>query len=109
MEQTNLSQVLEELKICGCGLPEYTINIIRDILIIIHETNIEMRQESILNLLGINEDNHNVYGLYQYLLYTLDEAGYITHGSSIGGAWITDKGIDLLFKLINIEETDYYE
>ena len=54
-------------------------------------------------------DIDDVYGdpLYLYLAYDLDRVGCIEHGSSIGGAWITEFGEAVLTLFSKyIEETE---
>ena len=40
------------------------------------------------------------------LAYAMDAAGFTDHGSSIGGAWLTDEGKMFLFVLRNNKEVE---
>jgi hypothetical protein len=71
---------------CGCGDPSNAARVLRDILAL-HPL-YEHRQE----LEQILPDE----GLRYLMLYTLDHFDLTDHGSSIGGAWLTDKGRSVL-------------
>ena len=106
-----LSEFDKMLGLCGCGNPEYTHMVIRERLEAIYEydfkdgkRNYNYDKESydkkwnrIDNILGIERlntrDNKAYYGMIQFMMYELDSCGFLEHGSSIGGAWITDLGI----------------
>lgn len=88
------------LGICGCGRPEDTEEVIRQILIVQNsEDNFQDKQNKLSNLCDSNIENDNYYGLIQFVLYILDDKEFLEHGSSISGAWLTKKGkiyLDLL-------------
>jgi hypothetical protein len=74
----------DTLGMCGCGNPEEAYALIRDILALapFYE---ESRWQLVERLTGGGAANHIV-------LSTLDHAGLIEHGSSLSGAWLTEKG-----------------
>ena len=41
-------------------------------------------------------DDSIQYGMLQFLAYVLDSYGFTTHGSGIGGCWLTEDGERLL-------------
>lgn len=79
---------LQELRVilqewfCGCGHPEVAAERLRDLLAL-HPL-YEHRAE--LNALIPDE------GIQYLVLYMLDRLELSEHGSSVGGAWLTDKG-----------------
>lgn len=108
----------EILDTCGCGRPDDTESVIKDILNIINDylNVLENRNDDKINLAydkkikrlnnlcGVEiENNTNYDGLIQFVLYMLDSAGFLEHGSSIGGAWLTDLGRMFLYVLNNVE------
>ena len=50
----------------------------------------------------------DIYGnpLLMVLAYAMDAAGFTDHGSSIGGAWLTDEGKMFLYVLRNNKEVE---
>ena len=108
----------EILNTCGCGRPDDTTSVIKDILNIINdydnerqnynreEINIayDKKQNRLNNLCGTEiKDNTNYDGLIQFVLYMLDSAGFLEHGSGIWGAWLTDLGRMFLYFLNSVE------
>ena len=94
--------IYEDLKLCGCGSPERTWEIIRLILIAQSQDGYENRINMLNNICNINiEDSNNYDGLIQFVLYVLDDHEFLEHGSSIGGAWLTEKG-KLFLDLLNM-------
>lgn len=101
-------EVLNKLNCCGCGSPQLTLNVIKEILNIRSSCeDYNLRLKKIAELFGVTEMNDNLYGLYQYLLYQLDEIEILEHGSSVCGAWLTDYGKELLKQLNEFKEEDY--
>ena len=79
--------VFGEIGLCGCGYPDSVLDMIQEFL--------EKK----------SEERHSIYDeeaeefakkwalqMTYYLAYTLDHHGFTEHGTSISGAWITDKG-----------------
>lgn len=97
----------EKLNWCGCGNPEIVkYEILKYLRIKDWWYDIDYSSETYKLLsrkfreaFGVND----VYGspLLLALAYTLDAAGFTEHGSSIGGAWITDEGRMFMFLLEN--------
>lgn len=111
----------EILNTCGCGRPDDTASVIKDILNTINDYYNETqnynreeihiaydkKQNKLANLCGIEIiDNTNYDGLIQFVLYMLDHAGFLEHGSGIWGAWLTDLGRMFLYVLNNVELED---
>lgn len=110
MEKQQAMQVLSDfyynqLGFCGCGNPEDVLLFIKNVLKAIdgrHKTKTdEQFREDISKALSLgtsdvyNMDN-NRYGLFLFVLQVLDGRRVLTHGGSIGGAWIDDYGKTLL-------------
>ena len=82
-----------DIGICGCGLPfETWEQVYRYLNVLIC---IENEQWDELDKRSRSFYKQN-YGLAQFMAYILDDKEYTEHGSGIGGAWLTDKGKDLL-------------
>lgn len=85
----------EKLHWCGCGDPDAAKEVIRDYLEVVNKK------------FDSDADFYDKFGVkYVYddklllcLAYTLDAAGFTDHGSSIGGAWLTDEGKMFLWLL----------
>lgn len=94
----------EKINMCGCGIPENTYEVIRKLLTIRKEWQdnkleykyIEKRYANDLHLNMNNEDN---YGMWQFMMYMLNEVGILEHGSGIGGSWLTKEGEMYLYVL----------
>lgn len=92
----------EDLKLCGCGSPEKTWEIIRLILIAQNQDKWEDKKNKFSDICNVNiEDNDNYNGLIQFVLYVLDDHEFLEHSSSIGGAWLTEKD-KLFLDLLNM-------
>jgi hypothetical protein len=74
---------------CGCGSPGAAYATVRDILAAcpLH------RQPGLRT--AMTEDDATS-GFWYLTLYTIDRAGLIEHGGSIGGSWLTPKGAHYL-------------
>lgn len=109
----------EILNTCGCGRPDDTSSVIKDILNIINDYEkqngndkdfnviYDKKQNRLAHLCGTEiKDNTNYDGLIQFVLYMLDSAGFLEHGSGIWGAWLTDLGRMFLYVLNNVELED---
>lgn len=83
---------------CGCGSPELAAARLRDILALypLYEHRTEL--EAMIPDAGIPE----------LMLYTLDHFDLTEHGGTVGGAWLSDKGIDVLAAL-NREAANNFE
>jgi hypothetical protein len=73
-----------DLGMCGCGVPNDMITLVRDLLVLapFHE---EERWRAARNLCGIP-------GAYHFIISALTRAELLEHGSVLDGAWITAKG-----------------
>lgn len=74
----------DDLGMCGCGLPDEAYNLVRDLLSLapLYE---ESRWRLAETLTGGGAAGH-------IILSSLDRASLLEHGSSLNGAWLTDKG-----------------
>lgn len=106
--------IYEKLGICGCGSPEDTMLVIRDLLDIIFEysqlefseKSYEEKWQKLNSLSGSLLTTNNWNGILQFIMYVLDDRGFLEHGGSIGSAWISAEGIMFrsLLHLVNMEE-----
>lgn len=106
--------IYEKLGICGCGSPEDTLLVIRDLLDIIYEysqlefseNNYEEKWHKLNSLSGTLLNTNKWNGILQFILYILDDRGFLEHGGSIGGAWLSAEGIMLrnLLHSVNMDE-----
>ena len=94
----------EKLDWCGCGDPDSAKITVRDFLWALHVDigSWEKREERFHEKFGVKD----VYGnnLLLCLAYTLDAAELTEHGSSIGGAWLTEEGKMFLWLLEQNED-----
>lgn len=87
----------EIVDMCGCGIPDYTHEVIRRTLKIRNDwqnnrIKYEEVQERYKNELNLDPKDELQYGSLQFILYKLDSCGILEHGSSIGGCWLTELG-----------------
>lgn len=92
-------KLIDELKICGCGNPEMVYRLIHVVMKEIRES-------------GVRTDDY--VGYYAYMIYQLNEQGFLDHGSGIYGSWVTEKGEKLIKALdemakYNYEYQDFFE
>lgn len=96
---------------CGCGSPSDCYKPIYDLLdCYVHDRTVslddldwyEQRCKYMEAKLGIRDIYENP--LILYLAYDFDRIGLTEHGSSIGGAWITDLG-----KAVYVILTEYFK
>lgn len=80
---TKMYDLIHELGICGCGCPKEAYEAVHKMLIMYMAP----------DYTKIN-DPHELF-----MAYTLDNLEFLEHGSSIYGAWLTDKGKGLLAAL----------
>jgi hypothetical protein len=86
----------EELRFCGCGIPEEMTVHIGNLLAAIRE-----RSDSKYTIDHIEEIAGSEMA-YWFAMYVLDAMGLTEHGGSVGGCWLTEKGKKLLEE-INVE------
>lgn len=97
--------IYEDLKLCGCGNPQDTYEVIRLILTAHNQEESEDKHKILNDICGINKSEHNNYhGLIQFASYILDSHDFLEHGSSISGAWLTEKG-KLFLELLNMNHS----
>ena len=85
----------ERLNWCGCGNPEEAQTAILNFLDA-HEE-FDNREEKLKKYFGFKYVYDNP--LLLCFAYTMDAAGFTEHGTSIGGAWLTEDGEDYLYCL----------
>lgn len=108
----------EELDFCACGNPNLILEVIKNVLLSYvgkygvygerKEHGQFIKEVSIALGYGEVDINKNdiAYGVYQIIANLLDSKGYLEHGSSIGGAWLTSEGKELLEALCLIKNYD---
>lgn len=89
--------IYERLELCGCGNPEHTYEILRRLLNLRakwskNEITYPEVKERDLRDLGLDTNTGVGNGILQFLLYVLDSKGFMSHGSSVQGAWLTEEG-----------------
>ena len=85
------------LRLCGCGCPNDTLDVIRKYLHIRkdwkdNKCDYDEVQQRYKTELNIDDQDDIQWGLLQFMAYILDDRGFTEHGSSIGGCWLTEKG-----------------
>lgn len=85
-------KLVDELNICGCGCPENVYRLIHVVMKEICESRVRTDDE---------------IGFYDYMIYQLNEQGFLEHGSSIYGSWVTKKGEKLVEVLDEMAKYDY--
>lgn len=97
----------EKLNWCGCGDPDTVKTIVRNFL-----QSVEMKMSDNADI-GFQKyfNVHSVYDndLLLCLAYTMDAADFTEHGSSIGGAWLTEEGKMFLWLLCQNKELSEIE
>lgn len=66
-------KLIDELGICGCGNPKMVYRLIHVVMKEILESSVKVT---------------DYVGYYDYMIYQLNEQGFLEHGSSIYGSWI---------------------
>ena len=84
-------KLVDELGICGCGCPS-------SVYATIHEVVKD------INFAGPRTDQSDYCN---YMIYQLNEQGFLEHGSSIFGSWVTEKGKKLIEALDEMAKYDY--
>ena len=84
------------LRLCGCGCPNDTLDVIRKYLHIRkdwkdNKCDYDEVQQRYKTELNIDDQDDIQWGLLQFMAYILDDRGFTEHGSSIGGCWLTEK------------------
>lgn len=85
-------KLIDELGICGCGNPKMVYRLIHVVMKEIHESSVRV---------------DDYVGHYDYMIYQLNEQGFLEHGSSIYGSWVTEKGEKLIEALDEMAKYDY--
>lgn len=86
----------EKMNWCGCGEPDTVKMVVKDYLEVINNkyNDNDINFENKFGVKSVYDNN-----LLLCLAYTIDAAGFTEHGSSIGGAWLTDEGEMFLWLL----------
>lgn len=93
----NLLYDRDGLRFCGCGNPDDAYNLVRDLLSL--APFFDHRAE-------VRERIGGGPGVEDMVLYALDGAGLIEHGTGIGGSWLTAKGRHYLTLMRRYEYED---
>ena len=91
------------LGICGCGDPETVYALVRGIMAL---TPLYEQAEGERSNSGKVRDLCGTEGAFYLILYTLDRARLLEHGSSISGSWATLKGTHYLELMRKFEFDD---
>ena len=86
----------DELKFCGCGLPEEVRAWLLGIMTALAKRGggTWTEHSEMVATIGADPDM-----IFYFVMYVLDAMGLTEHGGSVGGAWLTDKGRQLLVEL----------
>lgn len=87
-------KIIDELGICGCGKPGKTYKEIHEIM-----TKAKNR--------NLYENNEWDVPYYDFIIYQLNNLGFLEHGTSIYSSWPTDKGNTLLKALDKMSKFGY--
>lgn len=82
------AELRNELPLCGCGYPQQGAAFLYGLLKLFSEGH-ENRHQKIASLLPDD-------GLRMVVLGSIDEKGWIEHGGTIEGSWLTDEGKTVL-------------
>lgn len=83
----------EGLRLCGCGSPEDASLFIYKVLLAQNKEDYDERKTAYSNIFNISpEENYTVNGAFQFILYVLNERGFLEHGTSVYSSWLTAKG-----------------
>jgi hypothetical protein len=91
----------DDLRFCGCGNPEEAYALVRDLLTL---APFHQDWRKVAGRIGGNDGDD---GPYYLILYMLDAAGLIEHGGSVGGSWLTAKGVHYLDLMKRHEWDDF--
>lgn len=90
----NYIKTIDELGICGCGKPGKTYKEIHEIMTKAKNWN-------------LYENNEWDIPYYDFIIYQLNNLGFLEHGCSIYSSWLTDEGEILLKALNKMSKFDY--
>lgn len=96
-------EAISELPLCGCGDPESVYQAIHALLSYFDLRNKpEVPKSTDFDKIDIYESPFMLF-----MVYYLDNKGYLDHGMSIGCSWLTEKGEDMLGYLKIMEAFEY--
>ena len=96
------------LGFCGCGRPGDVVEMVIEIFNILNQDfEYDEKTDKLKELFGISDDK-KYYTMLSFVFYILDNKNILTHGSSIGGAWI-DEDFKELLELYKLEKRFEYE
>ncbi|MFE6126709.1 hypothetical protein ACFQ6Q_00330 [Streptomyces sp. NPDC056437] len=91
----------DQMKLCGCGMPEEVFDLVRDLLAVIGGKG-DKRWEELAALIPQGPALHMALSM-------LDAAGLTEHGRIITACWLTPKGIWYLRQLRKVDDWDDIE
>lgn len=98
--------IFGDLGFCGCGDPEAAIKIIYELIKIQHDrrnkSNDYKEYKSKVNKLITG----NIESVADILLYIINNAELLEHGTSVGCSWLTDKGKEFIKHYEEIENKE---
>lgn len=84
-QRTHYDAISDPLGICGCGAPVEALQLVRDVLEVCDPA--EGCWDSLNTMLNARHDLRGAF-----VLYALDKAGWIEHGTTLYCSWRTDEG-----------------
>ena len=90
----HLFQLIRDLRFCGCGDPESVYGLVRDLLSLFEEKWLKREDENHWREVSqkITDRIGGGDGVYYAVLYLIDGADLLDHGTSIRSSWLTAKG-----------------
>lgn len=85
-------ELIDELNICSCGNPKMVYRLIHVVLKEILESRVKV---------------NDYIGYYDYMIYQLNEQGFLEHEYGIYDSWVTENGKKLIEALDEMAKYDY--
>ena len=99
----------EDLGMCGCGTPEELKNFIYDLL----KNHIDGK-ENIITYRGMIDKRKDIISkvdtdvIFEFVFHVLEETGFVEHGFSVYGSWLTGEGKTFFKLLEEFKDKDDY-
>lgn len=101
-----------EFGLCGCGDPAGVVRLIKEVLALSDKRSKAWAVNDDETARGVYKVQQAILAypshssLYWHFLYWLDHLGLTEHGTNISGAWLTDKGQEVLALLESVEDLE---